>query len=355
MKVYYDSGIRNKGKGLPGFPQKVNWQFEHAGLKRYIHTIYHFSKGMVFDIITILDEARLREYFDKYESPESRTTQLERRCAKQEHPYRDVLIFKLQINDEPVESSYSSSHYTYMPWTRNDDSDCMEAMLKKYSSVLKGASCFACERFYIPYPETDSKLEKLRRFLRFYKVKHMKFSTFPVQFLYPLDIHFEMSEYEKQKTVCFKHPITQVTHTLYFQDAEFVKIPLQPSGDSCAYVLKAAYEIEPALPQGERLEFNSTVQERLELDGTVQYEEQPEEKYAPASVSSIGIIGSADGPTSVFMATKGNTDKAAGGLHGLPLNYCFSVPVFKKENTIHFILEGINIKVYDIKEFEFKK
>lgn len=36
MKVYYSNSLWCKGRGLWGWPQRVNWQFEYAGAKRYI-------------------------------------------------------------------------------------------------------------------------------------------------------------------------------------------------------------------------------------------------------------------------------------------------------------------------------
>ncbi|WP_454054895.1 hypothetical protein [Clostridium sp. Marseille-Q7071] len=63
MKIYYNSSMWNRGKGICGLTQRVNWQFEFGGTKRYIPVIYRFSKGIVFDIITILDETKLHEFF----------------------------------------------------------------------------------------------------------------------------------------------------------------------------------------------------------------------------------------------------------------------------------------------------
>ena len=63
MKVYYDSGLGNGSKGLAGLPHNVNWQFEYAGTKRYIPSIYSFPKGIVFDIISILDDKKFHEFF----------------------------------------------------------------------------------------------------------------------------------------------------------------------------------------------------------------------------------------------------------------------------------------------------
>lgn len=76
MKMYYNSSLWDKGKGFYGLPQKVSWRFEHAGTRRCIPVIYRFPKGIVFDIITFLDETKLREYLEKYEAIEKMLTPL---------------------------------------------------------------------------------------------------------------------------------------------------------------------------------------------------------------------------------------------------------------------------------------
>lgn len=341
MKIYYNSSLWSKGKGLRGLPQKIYWQFKYAGSKRCIPVIYRFSKGIVFDVITFLDEAKLREFFKKYKAIEETLTPLQRRCAKQEHPYQDIPIKEIWINGKRVESGYSSSSTISIPWARQDDK--LTLVRKAYSSILKDTSCFACERFCVPYPETDSKAQKFMRFFRLDRVNSLKLITHSVQWFSPLDIRFEMSGKENQKEVCFKHPITGIIHKIYFQNAEFVEMPLG-AGRNRFYTVQSLYEIEPALPQGDTLQFNSSIQ----------YIEPPEDKFTPTAASSIGIIGGADGPTAIFIAAKNKEKTVPCGLHGLPLHSCFSVPGFHKEDTTQFVLEGINVKKYDSKEYIFQ-
>lgn len=341
MKVHYSSSLYCKGKGLWGLPRRVNWQFEHGGARHCIPSIYGFSKGIVFDIITFLDEAKLRDFFEKYEAIEEKMTPLQRRCAKQENPYQAVPIKEIWINGKKVNGGYSSSSVVSIPWAGENDN--LTLVKEAYSSILNGTASFGCERFCIPYPETDSKIQKLLRFLRLYKVRSIKLSTHPLQWFYPLDIRFEMSEKDDQKVAYFKHPVTGVTHTLYFQNAKPVEIPLRPDKNCSLYVMQSMYEIEPALPEGDTLQFNSSIQ----------YAEPPGDRFLPTSASSIGIIGGADGPTSIFISNGGGGKNIPRGLHGLPLRSCFSVPSFEKVDTFHFVLEGINIKKCDDREYSF--
>lgn len=343
MKVYYNSSLWSRDKGIPGLPERVNWEFEYGGVERCIPVIYRFQKGIVFDIITFLDCEKLREFFEKYEAIERALTPLERRCAEQEHPFEHVPVSKIYINGERAESGFSSSSSVSMPWVR--EKDVLAPVRKTYCSILKDTDCFACQRFCVPYPETDSKIRKLLRFLHFDGVNCIKLCTHPMVWFSPLDIRFEMSSEDHEKAISFRHPITGIMHTLYFQSSEPVEIPLDPGKNRSFYAVQSMYEIEPALPEGDTLQFKSGIQ----------YTEPPVDKSSPAAVSSIGIIGGACGPTAIFVSSKGRENSVPRGVHGLPLNICFSVPGFKKADAWQFIIEGINIKKYDSMEYGFTK
>lgn len=341
MKVYYDSSLWCERRGLCGFPQRVNWQFEHRGVKRFIPVVYRFSKGIVFDVITIIDENRVNEFFEKYEAIENQLTSIQKRCAEQEHPYKAVPIKEILIN-EKQSGNYSSSGTVSIPWLQK--SDDLSFLRKAYSSILSDVSCFACERFCVPYFKTNSIAQKLMNFFRLNSVKNVKISTYPMQKFFPLDIHFQILVEEKQNEISFKHPVTGITHTLYYQDVEFVEMPLGENGNRRFYVTQSLYEISPELPHGDTLQFNSSIQ----------FSKTLEDNFSPTAASSIGIIGGADGPTAIFVSAKDKEKMIPVGKHKLPLHSCFSIPKLYKENTSNFVLEGINIKDCDSEEYNFK-
>ncbi|MBD8046254.1 MAG: hypothetical protein KID00_08485 [Clostridium argentinense] len=341
MKVYYNSNMRSSEKGLGGFRQRVNWQFEFNGAKRYIPVVYRFPKGIVFDIITILDETKLREFFEKYKDIEETLTPLQERCAEEEHPYHSVSIKKIWINGKEEEGGYSSSGTVNAPWEQDDT---LIPIQKAYSHILKDNAYFACSRFCVPYPKSNSKLQKILRFFRLYKVKTIKIVTYPVKNFLPLDIHFEIPVDKNQKEISFNHPLTGTTHKIYFQNPELIEFPASECEKHSFYVMQLTYEIYPELQQGDTLEFTSSMK----------YTETKtsEEKFSPTSTSSFGIIGGACGPTAIFISSK--EKDIPKGLHGLPLYSCFSVPSFEKKDIGLFILEGINIETCNSKEYNFQ-
>ena len=125
-----------------------------------------------------------------------------------------------------------------------------------------------------------------------------------------------------------------------------MELPIKTGGNRSLYITQLMYEMSPALPQGDTLQFGSSIQytEKLEMQ---------DDKYRPVSAASIGIIGGADGPTAIYISSKSEKKTVPCGLHGLPLHICYSVPSFQKEDTAYFVLEGINIKDNDSREFNF--
>lgn len=91
MKVRYDSGLWDRGMGIGGYPQRVNWEFDYAGATRIIPVIYRFSKGIVFDILTPLDENKLREYYGQYGDDDTKLSDEERSQAERDNPYQDII------------------------------------------------------------------------------------------------------------------------------------------------------------------------------------------------------------------------------------------------------------------------
>lgn len=327
MKVYYDSSLWSKAKGPVGLSQKINWRFEHAGVKHCIPVIYRFPKGIVFDLITFLDEAKLSEFISKYENIEDKLTPLLKRCVEQEHPYQLLHWKEIWLNGQKVEQSYSSSSRLSVPWQPDDD--VMRPLRKAYASVLKQTRCFACARFCLPYPKTKSPLQKIARGLRLNRIQDLRLVTLPELWFSLLDLKFDITAAEATRSILFTHPTTGIQHALYYQMSEEIEIPFGSKGIRNFYAHQGLYEIEPSLPVGDSLQFGSGSQ----FIKSIQQQGKQNE------AASIGIIGGADGPTSLLLTENG---QPLNGPHGLPLHACLSAPTLKKDTTAHFVLEGIN-------------
>lgn len=339
MRVHYTSSLWEKGRGFPGLPQRTGWQFEYAGARRIIPAVYRFPRGVVFDILTPLDEDELRAYYEKYESAEDKLTPLQRRCAEQEHPYRSVPVREIWVDGKQAEGGWSSSGIVSIPWARPGEE--LAAVRRVYASVIGDSYSFALERFCVPYPAADTAGQRLLRFFRLSSVREMKLTTGPEHRFTPLEIRFELTGGDGSKEITFTHPVTRNVHTLWFRMAEALEVPLM-GGSPKVYAATAEYEMEPALPSGDALQFG----------GGSYGEKRDGDICGPAA--SIGIIGGADGPTALFVAT-GRTDRAAPrGPHGLPKHRCLSVPAFQREQSWRFVIEGVSTTVCDGREFSFR-
>lgn len=318
MKVYCSSSLWSKSEGILGIPQKVNLEFEHNGLKRIIPNIYHFSEGIVFDIITIVDEIEFSKFYEKYKDIEEDLTPLEQIIAEQENPYQTMDIKDIWINGIKAEEGHSSSGTFFTPW--NEEQNELADVKEYYSSMLKGTTCFGCARYLVPYPKMDY-------------LEEIKLCTYLIEKFYPLDIDFEMSVEDKLKEVSFIHPTTGIKHKLYFQYPEVIEIPKM-------YLLQSMYEIKPTLSTKEELQFGS----RLECS------EMSIKNIDSNSASCVGIIGGADGP-SILLTLEKEKDIPY-GQNGLPLHTSLSIPSLEKQDKYKFVLEGINIEVCDSEEYE---
>lgn len=339
MKVHYTASLWAGEKGACGVIQKTGWEFEHLGLKRYIPCIYHFRKGIVFDLLTFLDADKVKAYFEKYAELEDKLSHIERRCAMQEHPYQDMNISEIWIDGHKAEG-FSSSAATSIPFAKENSE--LLLVQRAYSSVLGEGACFNCHRFCVPYPGKGPAIQRLLRALHLSRINTLKLVTDEQRRFHPVDLSFTLSEEESQKDTSFVHPVTGVKHHMYFQLDEIIELPQAIDKEQHLYSAAANYEIDPPLQQNDRLQFDSSI------SGT----RKPMASFNAAS--SIGIIGGACGPTVILTADKGKGGVPYGS-HGLPLNTCFYKITLEKPHTAQFVIQGLDTKAGDSMVFEFKK
>ena len=360
MKVYYDSGIWHKGTGIHGVKQKVNWRFEHADMRCVIPAIYRFPKGIVFDILLFTDEAKLHRFFEQYPTEETLTSN-QRRCAQEEHPLQPVPVQEIWLNGKLAESGVSYSHIASATWARGENE--LGTIRKAYPAFLRDTPSFACQRVCMAYPEANHRIEPLLRRLRLNRIRSIRLATGAAWRFYPLDICFELPVGIADKQIEFINPPTGAAHRLYFSKTEIHEFPFGSNTSRKLYTMLAQYEIDPALPQGSTINFNSSIScpqnpqvdfphpitpsERFKMiEDTLEEEDSGPCKESPAS---IGIIGGADGPTAIFVGTVKREQPE--GPHGFPLHTGFSVPAFVKKNAYAFTIDGLSVKHIDENDY----
>ena len=103
------------GKNKRGRKQAIGLTFDYAGKQRVIPALYRFPDGVIFDILTVIDEAEFRDFHTKYESAEETMTMAQRLAAESDHPYQSVAIRKLVIDGAVIESRSAITLY-HAPW-----------------------------------------------------------------------------------------------------------------------------------------------------------------------------------------------------------------------------------------------
>ncbi|WP_101698579.1 hypothetical protein [Clostridium minihomine] len=367
MKTKFDCAWLGKGTEIGGRVQKTRWQFEYAGLRHFIPVIYHFEEGIIFDVVTLLEEEQMRNFFAKYEGDEDDFSPQKQMDAERDHPYHPASIQNIWLNGRQIEGGFSSSSCVYSKWNQQDREG--KTFQKAYASILQGSSCFACQRYQIPFDTEPSGWERFIR--RFFpkKLKTLRIETEPFIVYYPVEGAVEICPDELEtavSSIVFQHPVTGQEHTVMLSRGKEEELPINFSGFPQLYCASAYYEITPPLSKGEQLQFQTAMQEDFSPEESPVPEDacsvgvifSPERGACEEcmgsdeteNVESVGIIGSADGPTAILIATQNSEEMNSGGL---PLASCCSVPSTKKPQTYRFEISSIQIQASDRQIFEF--
>lgn len=337
MLVYWpgNESIQNR---LPGRKLSVGCEFENVGVRRIIPAIYRFPAGMVVDVLTPLDEVKMRAFYDKYQDMEDTLSSAQRRAAESENPYQPIAIAQLDIDTQHFDSFSSTTHHC-MPWL--EESGVCRAVRKAYRRTLKDTTCFVLDRYTLAFDEQELPWWKsCLRWLFPKYIDRIDMKVHPVSRFFPIEQTYEFAYSDSgSQAEVFCHPLTRKEYTLHFQQMKQEEVHM-PFGDQRIHVTQLGYEIIPSLEAGERLSFCANIplpglapgsSDPSGLSGT-----SPEMEGAAA----IGIIGGADGPTMMMLSSADRTT-AKLGIHGQPLDYCVAMPTLEKNDTIQAVLDGI--------------
>lgn len=116
MQVYFDTSLWLSKKGRPcKVRQDTDAVFTEGGLTRCVPTVYCFKQGIIFDILTVVKESDMVEYFEKYKGWEKKADSLSDTQVQkimQENPYQNVALKGIWLNGEKEQDiSFSSTGY----------------------------------------------------------------------------------------------------------------------------------------------------------------------------------------------------------------------------------------------------
>lgn len=301
-KVYFKGDFYgNRGNGKAGIEMPLGKEFFWNGNYWYIPSMYSCGKGLVLDVCIRLEPEAIIAYYEKWGIAEERQETFdkeERRQMTQENPVNVDFRLKAEINGKE-QRKWSGSGIGWMP-----------------------------EECLLPEEENTEEADDVMEHYRLDKTKGWSFrrislpwatKTKPVLRMLALELEPELIPVQGPRFVApqvgesfsFQHPITGAMHKLTVLDYQREQFPKERFASKefefPEYFTQMLYILDPDIPRGE-----CTVKDVCNSD-------TPKRKMSadgPAACS-IGIIGGADGPTAVFAAGKGTTEKVQVACSGL--------------------------------------
>lgn len=305
-KVYFEGNFwGHSGADKAGQEITVRKEFDWAGHRWLIPSVYSTAKGLVIDFCMRVPQAELRAFLDKWGiSPENDGSDLsdeERMAADAENPLSVDFRTKATVNGRALRQSHGCG-VCWNPCFPELNGMEAKAVLEHYG--LDSDDAWAICRVCLPWatrrrPQIKTLSVHLER--------------------NPAELpgtHFHV--HAPGDTVSFVHPTTGVEYTLTVQEYEQQELPERAFPDAnCEYpthCIAMGYTVTPELGTNEL-----TLQDCSPGDRPRQKCTDP---CAPEATFDccVGIIGGADGPTAVFItgSTRSHVRTACSSLHFEP-------------------------------------
>lgn len=297
--VYYEYGFWSRNvKGKPGEEIVLNKRFSWNDEVWHIPAIYSCSKGLVIDFCVEVDTEKVKEFIDKWYPTLEKTERLSREAheqMEQENPMDINFHFNLQINRKTITGKHGSSiswiPEQYLPDGVKSERESKE-LIEHYG--LDETRVWVFHRWSCPWV-TKRKPE--------IKTIKLNLERDPVAIQ---GIHFKNPSVGD--VITFVHPISETEHKLTVLGYEQQEFPTDGFQDNTfefpKHHVAMTYVLEPEL-SGRNFQVRDCLpNEQPKLKPKNQFEPQSEN-----DACCVGIIGGADGPTSVFVSPIQKTEQ----------------------------------------------
>lgn len=297
--VYYDHGFWNRNaKGKQGKEIVLNKRFSWNDEVWHIPAIYSCSKGLVIDFCVEVDTEKVKEFIDKWYPTLEKTERLSREAHEQmenENPMDINFHFNLQINRKTITGKHGSSiswiPEHYLPDGVKSERESKE-LIEHYG--LDKTRAWSFHRWSCPWVtkrKPEIKTVKLN-------LERDPVAIQGVQFKNP----------SVGDVITFVHPISETEHKLTVLEYEQQEFPTdgfqEKTFEFPKHHVAMTYVLEPELP-GRNFQVRDCLpNEQPKLKPKNQFE--PQSEY---DACCVGIIGGADGPTSVFVSPIHKTEQ----------------------------------------------
>lgn len=247
MKVYFNQNFWDTREGILGVPQKVDWKFIYENQQYYIPMIYQFQEGITIDIISLLNTAKIKDFYEKYESKINSMSEEELKYLESINPIQEFPLRKIYINNEFAQSKGSCTSCYIAGMDHGEKDNVLTEIQRENIFLQDGDISFQCMRVHIKYLKESQR-----------NLHSLKFITSKTEYLIPVRKHFkiDIDTCEKEYEEVFVHPLSGVRHHIYINEVESKNarelFPQYELNNPFNFAV-VSYELEPSLYQDERL------------------------------------------------------------------------------------------------------
>ena len=319
-KVYFDGDFwGHRGKDRAGKEIKLDKQFDWAGYHWVIPAAYSCSKGLVVDFCMRVDSESIRDFMKKWNLDwENDSCENFTREQQMQMEWENPLCFNfkpcLKLNEKILQTTHGCA-VSFNPCLPDGVINELEAKWAIDHYGLDSTYGWVICRDVFPWgTKHHPEINKL-------------FLTMEQQPGQVPGSHFKV--HAPGDSFMFSHPVSGITHTLTVQEIEQQTVPQNSFGSDRwiypTHYIAMSYTLTP-----EPME-NISVFDCDEGDRPI--EVTPDDhSFRPVGSSScfvVGVIGGADGPTSIFLAGKLGQTKYMGPIAVAAYSYMSLVPIIQ--------------------------
>ena len=324
-QVFYDGGFWSKnGKGRAGKEIKLDSRFSWGDEIWHIPAVYSCSKGLIVDFCVEIDPEKLKGFLEKWVpllKDDKRISREMREQVDNENPLAIDFSPLLWLNGKEMHSKYGTAiswipESCRMEGTENPRET--KQIIKHYG--LDETRAWSFHRCSCPWPTTRKpsiKSLKLKLERRLTNIEGVHFANPSVG-----------------DVISFVHPITGTEHKLTVMEYEQQELTSKAFANEeyeyPTHHTAMTYALEPDLSNR-----NFQVRDLLDNDEPKRRPKNAHDPKATYDACSIGIIGSADGPTAIIFLqgaeAKTTQHAALSALHFEPANHVEWKIIFREK------------------------
>ena len=305
LKVYFGKNFWGSGEdGTEMEEIRLNQSFLWEDISGFIPSVYVDEEGIAIDFCIRVSNEKLKYFWDKWQQKLEESSEEDLEQIANENPLNQVdFHVQVAVNGEPLQNEFGcGASYTKVFGNKNIKDSLEEQLFLAYQCDENSSWHF--KRHICRWSEKPQKIEEITIDFLAYD-KRLKCDK------------LEIGLADAGKEYPLIHPLSGAQYVLCVDKAEQQTLPkfLEKVSDGLAYqevpshFLQITYHMQPDIPSSAFL---------LQC---AQKGDKPH-RYIAGREANVTVIGSTDGPTSIFLA--GRIDKKQGHVAA---SECFYEPI----------------------------